>query len=233
MNLKALLTAALLATATVAANAATRAHSETIVIDFPANLPLVAESAPDAMYLQDTNDGRTLLYIEAQNGRMLSGLDVTDPATIRRVTQVELPSASAFDFVGPVGSEAVLIRYRDGSGTALLNFKHYKHPALVTDAALDPNYVTELGQTGLLLTSAEFRDGTFHQTVDTPRNLEVVDSANPSRPRLLATIADVRQCLAKSDTGTLFLLNKDGVTVVRRLRVEQEHQAALDAQRGN
>ncbi len=66
-----------------------------------------------------------------------------------------------------------------------------------------------------------------------PRNYKVVDTANPAQPGLLAMIPAVKQRLAKSDTGTLFLLNKDGVTAVRRLRVEEEHQTELDQQRGN
>ena len=50
---------------------------------------------------------------------------------------------------------------------------------------------------------------------------------------MLASIPEVKQRLAKSDTGTLFLLNKDGVTVVRRLRVEQEHQVELEQEGHN
>jgi hypothetical protein len=46
-------------------------------------------------------------------------------------------------------------------------------------------------------------------------------------------LAPVKQRLSKTDTGTLFLLNKDGVTVIRRLRIEEEHQIELDQQRGN
>lgn len=233
MNSKTLLTATLLATTALTASAAIRPHSKTIVIDSPANLPLLAENAADAMYLQDTHDGRTLLYVEAQDGRILNSLDVTDPAKIQRLAQTELPSHSAFDFVKPVGSEAVLIRYRDGSGTALLNFKHYRHPVLVSNAALDPNDVVEpLGQTGLLLTPARFQNATIQPAVD-ERDFKVVDTANPSQPALLANIASVQQRLQKTDTGTLFLLNREGVTVVRRPRVEQEHQLELDAERGN
>jgi hypothetical protein len=65
------------------------------------------------------------------------------------------------------------------------------------------------------------------------REYKVVDTANPAQPMLLAMVSDVQQCLAKNDTGTLFVLNKDGVTIIRRPRVEQEHQAKLMAQQGN
>jgi hypothetical protein len=77
-----------------------------------------------------------------------------------------------------------------------------------------------------------FNEGTA-QPLGDPRNYKVLDTSNLSQPGLLATIPAVMQRLAKSDTGTLFLLNKDGVTVVRRLRVEEEHQIELDQQRGN
>jgi hypothetical protein len=61
----------------------------------------------------------------------------------------------------------------------------------------------------------------------------VLDTLNPSQAGLLASIPAVKQRISKPDTGTLFLLNDDGVTVVRRLRVEEEHQTELDQQRGN
>jgi hypothetical protein len=182
------------------------------------------------MYLDDTSDGRTFLYIEAHNGEQLTALDVTDPARIQRVVRTTLPANSAFDFVKSVGDEAALIRYRNGSGVALLSFKHYKHPALVNSSALENADTSEaLGQTALLVTASEV---TMHPFED-PRNYRVVDTSNPSQPVLLATTPEVMQRLAKSDTGTLFLLNKDGVTVVRRLRIEEEHLIELEQQRGN
>jgi hypothetical protein len=80
-----------------------------------------------------------------------------------------------------------------------------------------------LGQTALLVTSSEVP---IHPFGD-PRNYKVVDTSTPSHPAMLAKIPEVEQRLSKSDTGTLFLLNKDGVTVVRRLRVEEEHEIQL------
>jgi hypothetical protein len=182
------------------------------------------------MYLEDSNDGRTFLYVEAQNGRQLTTLDVTDPATIQRVARVTIPATSAFDFVQTVGEQGALIQYRDGSGIALLSFKRYKHPVLVSSPFLEQTETSEaLGHTGLLLSSNEV----LSRPTSNPRSYKVVDTANPARPGLVATVPAVHQRLAKSDTGTLFLLNQDGVTVVRRLRVEQEHQLELDQQRGN
>lgn len=234
MNTKVFLAATILAATTLTANAAIRPQSKTIVVESPANRPLLAQNNADAMYLYDTGDGRTLLYTEVQDGRALNVLDVTDPARIERVSQTEIPAASTFDFVQPVGNQAVLIRYRDGSGIALLNLKHYKQPALVQSGAFDKNNTSEaLGQTGLLLASTSEPYQRVNQGSAETRDYKIVDTTNPSQPMLLAMASDVQQRLAKNDTGTLFLLNKDGITIVRRPRVEQERQAELVAQQGN
>jgi len=182
------------------------------------------------MYLHDTNDGKAILYIEAQNGQQLTALDVTNPARIQRTAQTAIPAASVFDFVRSVGDEGVLIRYRNGAGVALLSLKYSKHPVLLNSSALENAETSEaLGRTALLVTVSE---AAMHPIND-PRSYNVVDTSNPSQPEMLATIPAVQQRLAKSDTGTLFLLNKDGVTVVRRLRVEAEHQIELDQEMGN
>jgi hypothetical protein len=229
-NFKALLATAILAVSGATAHAAARPHSKTIVVESPDNLPVLAQVDADAMYLHDTTDGRTFLYVEAQNGRQLTVLDVTDPAGIERSAQATLPANSAFDFVRSVGDEVALIQYRNGSGVALLNFKHYKRPVLVNSPAFGNADNSEaLGQTALLVTSNE---ATIHPFSD-PRNYKVVDTSRPSQPGLLATIPEVKERLSKSDTGTLFLLNKDGVTVVRRLRVEEEHQIELAQEASN
>jgi hypothetical protein len=228
-NFKALITTAILSILGTTAHAAARPHSKTIVVESPDNLPVLAQPDADAMYLHDTPDGRTFLYVEAQNGRQLTVLDVTDPAGIERSAQATIPANSAFDFVKPVGDEDALIQYRNGSGVALLNFKHYKRPALVSSPAFENADTSEsLGQTALLLTSSEAATHPFSD----PRNYKVVDTSRPAQPGMLATIPEVKQRLSKPDTGTLFLLNKDGVTVVRRLRVEEEHQIEL-AQKAN
>jgi hypothetical protein len=225
-----LLMAAALATTAVSAEAATIPHTKTIVVESPSQLPVLAENAGEAMYLYDTGDGRTLLYIEGQGGHELLALDATDPARIKAVTKTQLATKTAFDFVQDVGDSGELIRYRDGSGVALLSFKNWKHPVLAKGPTLDRVDSSEaLGETGLLLASNDV----VRKAISDPRNYKVLDTSNPSQPTLVASIPVVKQCLTKADTGTLFLLNDEGVTVVRRLRVEQEHQSDLGAQRGN
>jgi hypothetical protein len=229
-HFKAFLITTILAVSGATAHAIVRPHSKTIVVESPLNFPMLAQADAEAMYLHDTTDGSTFLYIEAGNGQQLTTLDVTDPARIQRVAQTMIPANSTFEFVKSVGDEGALIQYRNGSGVALLSFRHHKAPVLVNSSAWVGRGPSEaLGQTALLVTSNE---ATIHPFND-PRNYKVVDTSNQSQPGLLATIPEVEQRLSKSDTGTLFLLNKDGVTVVRRLRVEEEHQIELEQEAHN
>jgi hypothetical protein len=227
---KAFLTTAILAITGATAGAAVIPQSKTVVVESPANFPALAQVNAEAMYLHDTNNGRTILYIEAQNGQQLTALDVTNPARIQQVAQTAIPATSAFDFARPVGDEGELIRYRNGSGVALISFRNYKHPILVAAATLDSAVDPEtLGRTAMLIPAEE----AAIRPISNPRSYRVVDTSDISQPGLLATVPTVTQSLSKPDTGTLFLLNQSGVTVVRRLRVEEAHQMELDQQRGN
>jgi len=212
---------AILAT-TLSANAVSNvSHSKTIVVQSPSTLPVLALENSEAMYLRKTDDGRALLYVESAEGTKLTTLDVTDPARIRRVAETRLGVSSAFDFVEPIGNNSVLVRYRDGSGEALLNVKHSNHPVLGQASALaGTEAAEELGETGLLSASTDIAG----PIVENDPTYKVWDSSKASHPNLLATIPAVTQRLSNEDTGTLFLLSEHGITVVRRLRVEEEHK---------
>jgi hypothetical protein len=220
------LVVAVLAVSSITAHAAVanKPHSRTLVVQSPSNLPVLAQKDSDAMYLHLTSDGRSLLYIEAEDGCILTVLDVTDPAKIQRVAQAPLAAPSAFDFVKPIGDDSALVRYRNGSGAALLSFTNYKRPELVGASAVEGTEASEkLGATGLLSTSANVESDPISDPISDP-TYQVWDSSKASRPQLLATIPGVTQRLSKENTGTLFLLTKDGITVIRRLRVEEEHK---------
>ncbi|PYX74819.1 MAG: hypothetical protein DMG78_05780, partial [Acidobacteria bacterium] len=88
------------------------------------------------MYLDKRGDGRTVLYVESAEGANLTALDVSDPAKIQRLAETELGARSRFDFVESVGNDSALVRFRDGSGEALLSFKQFKHPVLGDASAL-------------------------------------------------------------------------------------------------
>src|SRR5467141_856177 len=82
---------AVLAT-TITANAVTNQppHSRTIVVQSPADLPVLAQANSEAMYLHKIGDGRTVLYVESAEGTKLTVLDVTDPAKIKRLAETQL-----------------------------------------------------------------------------------------------------------------------------------------------
>jgi hypothetical protein len=75
-----------------------------------------------------------------------------------------------------------------------------------------------LGQSALLVTTQS------HQYVPAvARNYQVIDIA-ASVPTQIATVKDVKHRATNDETGTTFLLGSDGLTVVRRLPVEEEYK---------
>jgi hypothetical protein len=203
------------------AHAAVRSHAGTIIVDRPADLPEAAQTPALAMYLHANGAGETVLYLEQNRGRKLAVLDVTDPAAIRTIGQVVLNAAAPFDFVRDLGDKAALIRYRDGSGYAMLSFRRTTHPVLTAAPQMtDAIFRESLGGTALLQVAASVA----HRTMHDPANINILDLSAPAGLATLASVDDASQHLVRPETGTLFLLNPDGLTVVRRTRVEQEYR---------
>jgi hypothetical protein len=220
----------LLAGTGVPLQAATRNHSRTLRVETPEERRELAVENAEALYLQTPGDGSALLYVEEQGGRALIVLDVTDPARIRRIADAPLAAGSDFDFVRTVSQKAVLVRYRDGSGFAILNLKHRRHPILATALAFPQTENSEqLDEANVLVMAGE----TANQPLRDPQTYRLVDTSDVTTPRELATISDVTQRVENQETGTLFLLNKNGVTMIRRLRIEQDHQVELIQDNGN
>lgn len=228
VNIKSFLATAVLAAFSISASALARPHSNTLRVDSPEANPALAHPGAEAMYLRHNHAGQTLLYVESDHGRQLTTLDVTNPAAIRTAAVAELPARSPYDFVRPIGHQTLLIRYRNSGQFATLCLKHQKHPLLKDASVLaNANLQRSLGQTGLLISEQQ----AIPAPSADPQNFEVVDTTNAIHPLLLAAVHGVTEQLSNSETGTLFLLNRNGVTVVRRLRVEAEHQSELDLMR--
>jgi hypothetical protein len=85
---------ALLACAAVAPAAHARSASSTVLVP-PASLPAEGRQPGEAMFLHDTLDGRTLLYIEHVGDSGMAVLDVTDPAHIKGQGSVPVDAAAA------------------------------------------------------------------------------------------------------------------------------------------
>jgi hypothetical protein len=197
-------------------------HSRTLVLESPSQLPELAQKDGEALYLHSTSDGRTILYIEGIGGKNLSILDVTDPAKIRPIGQVDISGTAPFDFVQDVNGSAILIHYRNESGFATLNVHKIARPVITPLPALELSHNTVvIDNTGLLVSATN----TESEPVVAPRDYEVVDTTDPSHPVLVATVSSVKQTLSNQNTGTQFLLSHEGVTVVRRPHIEQEYAA--------
>jgi hypothetical protein len=217
------LTAAILTTSGVHAGGASITHSKSVVIESPSAFPALAFRSAEAMYLHIAEDGRALLYVETQGGHSLDVLDVSNPAKIQTLAQVPVPLRGTFDFVQDIDDDRALIRFRDGSQIALLNLSKPTHPVIVEMPLPEQATGVEgLGRTGLLVMASNAKA----LPAPSPEAYYVLDTSARSAPIMLATIPAVKQRLANQDTGTIFLLNGDGVTVVRRPRAEQAEHAA-------
>jgi hypothetical protein len=63
----------------------------------------------------------------------------------------------------------------------------------------------------------------------TPNDYQVVDSYDPRNPTLIATVKQVQKKITDSDTGTVYLLGAEGLTIVRQPKVEQERRIEAQA----
>jgi hypothetical protein len=204
----------------VPVSAQAEVRSKTIVVESPSDLPELARGRGEAMYLHRTAAAQAILYIQRGQGRKLAILDVTDPAKISAVGEVSIDTPSAYDFVQDMSDSGVLIHYRNRSGFAVISFKNYKQPVLKSEPEyLHPANVESDGSALLLVSTNRSSASAPAREPD----YEVLGISNPSNPTPLVTIQGVIQRLDRPATGTVFLLNDQGLTVVRRLAAEREH----------
>jgi hypothetical protein len=211
---------AVVLTTTAIVQAKASVSSKTIVVELPSDLPEIAQGRSDAMYLHHTHEAQAILYLEQDHGRKLAILDVTDPAKIKAVGQVSIAAPAPYDFAQYLGGSRTLIHYRDHSGYAVISFKNFKQPVLTPEPEyLHPSNAQTDGSSGLLLVSSSGTSAPAR-----PSEVEILSISNSSSSAPLATVQGVIQRVDRPETGTIFLLNDQGVTVVRRLAAEREHQ---------
>ncbi|MCU1298177.1 MAG: hypothetical protein JWO91_2455 [Acidobacteriaceae bacterium] len=204
---------------TLPVQAEIKSHSGNLIVEQPADLPELAQTPGQSLFLYQNGD-ETYLYVEQQQGTRLAVFNVTDPAKIKAAPSVALNAHGAFDFVRPVNSQAVLIRFRDNQQLAVLDLRNAKNPTLkVADALKEPGHTEPLGATGFVMVNRHYKG-----VIAVPHDYRVVDTSNPSGPTPLATIKQVKHSVADEETGTTYLLGSDGLTVVRRPRVEVDYE---------
>jgi hypothetical protein len=129
---------AIAACGSVAAGAAHANPANSTVLVPPQDLPELARQSGESMFLYDTIDGRSILYVEQNRGAQLASFDVTDPAHIKSEGLRSLDASGPFDFVAPAGDRAEFVRYRQGQGDAILDLHNTPTLKKVTDDAVNP-----------------------------------------------------------------------------------------------
>ena len=186
--------------------------------------PIAATTDAQDLMLHGDDHGSTFLYVEQQKGALLSVYDVTDPAKIKLDASVETGARSSYDFVGAMGNSE-LIKFRDGSGSGVIDLHKAKAPKLTTIEGALPTSTEALGDEGYLASSSQA--GPTTETAIVPRSVQVVETATAA-PHVVDTVASVTRQVARPETGTTFLLGQNGVTVVRQVATEQAYEQQLE-----
>jgi hypothetical protein len=214
---------ALAAAAALTLSGAAEARNRPIILVRPTQLPELAQVPGQAMILHATNDGRTLLYVEQNDGARLAIFDVTDPAKIKQEAAARLDAPGSFDFVSSLGDRAELIRFRDGRGEAVLDLHKAKLPVIKTVAGLKFQGPTErLGDDGFIIAS-QATENQGNVQASSSQDYQVVETAYGREPNRVYDVNQVREEITNDETGTTYLLAADGLYLVRRPAVEEEY----------
>ncbi|MDB6042459.1 MAG: hypothetical protein JWM63_1010 [Gammaproteobacteria bacterium] len=208
-------TIAIVAAGAIAAQTVYARASTKIVVVQPKDLPELARQSGEAMFLHDTFEGKTFLYIEQNRGGRLVILDVTDPAHVTREGSVNLDAAGPFDFVSELGERKELVHFRHSQNDAALNLHKADAPTLEeVQGLMSPGPTMPLGDEGFTVTRRA--DAEAGASARAPRDYQVVDTADSKEPTLVFTVKQVREEITNDETGTTFLLANDGLYLIRR-----------------
>jgi hypothetical protein len=202
------------------AASAARSLTDLVVVE-PKSLPEMARSQAQAMMLYQLGNGQIYLYLEQQQLARIAILDVTDPSHIQIIGCSKLIAPVPFDFINPVGDSVAFIHFRNNLGSALLDLRKPKSPSLRTVEVLkQAMHMEPLGSNAFAIV-----DEPSPEHVVVAHDYQVIDASDPRTPNRLATIRLVQQKIEISDTGTVFLLGEDGLTVLRHPHLEQQYRA--------
>src|SRR5258708_11621381 len=148
-----------------------KAHLSNLIIEQPADLPEMAQTPGESLFLYQAGD-ETYLYVEQQEGTRLAVFNVTDPAKIKAASSVELKTSRPFDFVRTLSDKAELVRFRDNFQVAVLDLHNAKSPTLkIVNALNEPGQTESLCSTGFLMIHEPYKSITAaahdHQVIDT------------------------------------------------------------------
>jgi hypothetical protein len=215
-TIKSILLAAAVIFGTIYVQASTLPATNFIVQKLSTNHEFLRNTSEDLL-IRDGDDGSTYLYVEQQQGRVLTIFDVTSPDHMKLVKSVPTQAHGSYDFVTSLGGSAELISFRDGSGTAVLDLRKAKTPrmTLIEGTASLP---TETLETVGYLSLTQHATPTISAQL---RNIDLVETSQS--PRLLTIVTGVTRQISRPETGTIFLLVEGKITVIRRKDAEREY----------
>jgi hypothetical protein len=194
--------------------------SNKIVLMTPADLPELARQPGEAMLLDQTRNGKTLLYIEQDHGARLAIFDVTDLANIKEEDSVELNTPGSFDFVFSLGNREELVRFRNGQGEAVLDLHTVDDPTIKMIKGLKfQGSIERLGDDGFMIANQASVRSNVH-----PVDYQVVATGNAYEPSRVYDVNYVRQEITNNETGTTYLVTADGLYLIRRPAVEEQYK---------
>jgi len=161
-----------------------------------------------AMLLHDSDDGRTLLYVEQSQGTRLAIFDVTNHARIKSAGAVQLNPPGPFDFVSKVGNRAEVVRFRDGKGDAVLDLNKAYAPYLKTAQRL-----TLQGTAAPLIEDDITAKSQIDPDTRLCRDYQLVETDSLEEFNGVVDAKQIREQVTNRDTGTTFLLTESGLYV--------------------
>jgi len=215
---------AITALSVILASSVTYANpSNRVVLVPPTNLPTLAQQSGEAMFLHDTWDGRTLLYVEQRQGAQLAIFDVTDPAHVKGEGSAQLNAAGPFDFVAALGLRAELVRFRQGQGDAVLDLSRV--PTLKKVQGIQTQTSTVAAANGGSALALPTVDPAMDQSV---QDYRVLESGKSPADDHIVEVKQVRQEMTNAGTGTTFLLAEKGLFLIRRPALETAPEVYLN-----
>jgi hypothetical protein len=206
-----------------AADAQATSHAQDVIIETSAALPVESRQPANAFYLNtNSGDGKAYLYIEQQSGKNLVVLDVTDLAHIKVVRSMDLSFSEPFRFAEELNNSYVVLRSINQKEMALLNTHKAKSPVLeAVDAFQHADHVQSIGSSTFLLASAHGAPSVS----STLQEYQVVESTKRTGFSILYSTKGVIASISRDETGTIFLLGSEGLTVIRTPEKEAEYEA--------
>jgi hypothetical protein len=218
--------AAIVASGTAATSLAYAWPSDKPVVVQPAALPEPARRAGEAMLLHDSDDGRTLLYVEQGQGTRIAIFDVTNPARIKSAGAVQLDTPGPFDFVSKVGNRAEVVRFREGKEEAVLDLTKANAPALKTAQRL-----TLQGTTAPLIEDRITARSQADRNTQPSQGYQLVETESLEQFDGVIDAKQIREQVTNRETGTTFLLTESGLYVIRRPLAERDKERREDERR--